>query len=53
MLCENMQGREEDELLGMAEIFLGTNVKIGEWTARVVSSIFFSGRKRTNDNLCD
>ena len=23
MLCENMQGREEDELLGMAEVFLG------------------------------
>lgn len=27
MLCENMQGREEDELLGMDEVFLRTSVK--------------------------
>lgn len=45
MLCENMQGREEDELLGMAEVFLRTNVKIGEWAARVVSSIFNNERE--------
>jgi len=45
MLCENMQGREE-EILRMDEIFLATNVKIGEWATQIVSSIFGAEGKK-------
>ncbi len=50
MLCENMQGREEDELLGMAEVFLGKYISSRGGRQYRLCRLFFLKGIITNDN---